>query len=435
MPAGGQVSLFERPDSPVLGWGRHICGARKVAGLQGWDRVAVEHPVLGPGGREVARLDIALLRGERVVMGIEVCASHPVPQDKRLKLAWLGVPWVEVDVSGEPWWTDWSLEAALPVARSCHRLRFRCEDHRRTSAVELVRFVDLYVRPGVVEKPCRLRMPVFLSAEYTAEGLAARVLSALLGRHRILGAVEGDWGADEPMLQDALREVFQQGLTAFEGLLPQVEVDVEAPWVPLAELEPKGRWLEGVRLAHDTVRYPFRRRWDSDSEGWVVAEVLPVVPVEGPASEEGAAGDEAGRMAELLKEVEGLPDEDARFAVAAFAAYAVGQAESVYQRKPTASGLPPRWGADDAKALEAWEHARMMSEGMARLIDCDEAFLGEAREADSAEEIDEMRAAALSWLGEEAGVEWAMWPSGPFGELMAGLARLAVERARGELGG
>lgn len=126
-----------------IGWGQHVCGESAVVALKAsWDRVAVEHSIRRADGEELARLDLALLDGDRVVLGIEVCASHAVPTKKRMILSLLRVPWVEVDVlddSGRPWAVEWTARKALPVARSSHGLMWRCAGHARTRAVELVR--------------------------------------------------------------------------------------------------------------------------------------------------------------------------------------------------------------------------------------------------------------------------------------------------------
>jgi hypothetical protein len=357
---GGRVSLALRcglPESTQLsflgdrevsiGWGQHVCDQTWAVALKAsWDRVAVEHSIRGADGRELARLDIALLDGDRVVLGIEVCASHSVPDEKRMLLALLRVPWVEVDVRDDSRWRwalEWTATEALPVARASHGLMWRCADHARTRAVELVRYVDVMVPPKEGERAKRVRVVFLMCGEYGKDGLTARVLAVWMGRLVALAGFTGGAPAGSGTLQERQAKAFAGALSALAVLSPGARVVAATGWLSLMEVEPKGR-LAVAMLGAVGSRHPCRVRWSEEAGDWVEAS------------------------ADLS-----VPDVDSR-PLGALAAFALGQDETVYQRVLDSRGGPPRWSAEDEKGRQAWDDAEMLARSLATLFDLPEGI-------------------------------------------------------------
>jgi hypothetical protein len=412
LPETAQLSLVGDREVSI-GWGQHVCGETAELPVKApWDRVVVEHSIRGAGGEELARLDLALLDGDRVVLGVEVCASHSVPDEKRMLLALLRVPWVEVDVlddAGGQWALEWTAEEVLPVARASHGLGWRCGKHRRTRAVELVRYVDVMVPPREGERAKRVRVVFLMCGEYGDGGLEARVLAAWMGRLVALAGFPGGAPADSGTLQERQAEAFAGALSALAVLSPDARVVAATRWLSLMDVEPKGR-LAVAMLGAAGSRHPCRVRWSEEAGDWVEESAdLPV------------------------------PAVDSR-PLGALAAFALGQDETVYQRVLDSRGLPPRWSAEDERGRQAWDGAEMLARSLAFLTDLSEGdrarLIGEGADP---QELDELVAfakleAGMALTEEEREVLGAGTDGGARSVLgpVRGLVARAVERVRGE---
>jgi hypothetical protein len=131
-------ALAELPDRRALRV-MEACGGVPEAGMtdcpsegrfafaRAWDEVRVER------GLAELRPDILLLSGGAPLAAIEVLRTHAVGEGKELRLAELGVRWIEVP-AGEDIYAGarpWTLARPIPTVRIVPAVRWRCKDCTR----------------------------------------------------------------------------------------------------------------------------------------------------------------------------------------------------------------------------------------------------------------------------------------------------------------
>lgn len=85
---------------------------KRMAIAKDWTDVQVEYSVGS------YRTDVALLRDKEVVLVIEVHVTHPVDQDKKEYMVVNGIPWVEISVTNDEFYSGekaWHIDKPLPL--------------------------------------------------------------------------------------------------------------------------------------------------------------------------------------------------------------------------------------------------------------------------------------------------------------------------------
>jgi hypothetical protein len=324
-PQSGQLSLGLTTDPARY---RSPCDAEHRVEIMGWDDVKLEHPLFG---REGLRLDLALLREGRVVLGIEICAKHPVDEEKAARLDLAGIPWVEVDVrdgDANRWWKDWSPSGGLAVVQGSSRFDWRCHEHKLVRGIELTSLLDLYFPAKGEGEPARARLPLVGVSAYRLDEFVQRELHAWTGsRQARLAVVAGDDRA-------GFTEATKKTVAWMKAWLPDgVILDSASSWLPVAHVAAPARIELMRQRAGDLERFPFRYAWRDGS--WErVHGSLP--------------GDE--RCVDLWKT-------DA--VVSGMAAYVTNSELAHAPRKPHA-GLPPTWSREAEAELEGFDAAETL---------------------------------------------------------------------------
>lgn len=245
---------------------RHCGKQQRLAWLENWDTVNVEHK-LG-----VYRPDITLLRQGNPIGALEVFVSHKVTQEKASFFQQSNIPGLEIKVSESFYDGDnrWTPEHPLPVFRQfpsptkwicpdCLDLEKKELERNRLQQARLVyeqtnqetvletRLVDLYFKSG------KKYREMYFIVEKCVNSKKTRIW-VKTENGRVLAVEEPPTEKSLEKLHWAVKE-YLNGRTK-QGALVDNYIDWQ-PWVPRKKY-----------VARDTDRYPFRYRWDEIKKEW-----------------------------------------------------------------------------------------------------------------------------------------------------------------------
>lgn len=194
------------------------------------------------------------------LLAIEIVHTNAVDERKAAEFFGAGVPWLEVDVSGDGLERvmGWTREDPdLPCTRTSVDFAWRCDVHASAEAPLFFRLIDNYFPKGEPWEGAGFRRDVYwvirtwLHGEVRSNALWRRVG---LGAPALLGAAYAEG-------QDSIGNLFSRTRQVSESSEPDSTVRDETAWFSLEHLPVGERASLLARLPTDETNFPRRRTW------------------------------------------------------------------------------------------------------------------------------------------------------------------------------